>query len=571
MEKKFFLIAGIVASSFSSQIFSSINDYFPQKTLSSPNNYGITGLLETPNSKFMGQASLRFTFSSSYPNEFTTLTATPFSWMEASYRYTEFTDEKYGPVFYSGNQSLKDKAFDIKIRLLNEKYYLPQIALGLRDIAGTGILSSEYMVATKSFGDFDITAGVGWGLLGSDNSIRNPFNSLHSSFKTRTNVVGQGGNFKYSSWFSGPAGIFGGVEYSLRKYGLKLILEYDSSDPQMNPFNPMEVKNKLNLGLNYHLSDAFQLGMSFDRGTNFRLSFSLKGNFYEDTLPKPRPKNVVSLNYEQKKKIIEDPGIFYRSLNKSLRDETIFIQSASLKKEEASVSIGSPRFRSLPRMAGRSAAIVSALAPEDINKINIHVMNGDFEVATFIINREKFDDAKNFKGSVSEILKRSNLESNSNTPLILNSSFNPTINFPEFSWTMSPALKHQIGGPEGFYLGQLFWKTDTTIKFRRNFSLYTSFGINLYDTFNNLINTSGSSIPHVRSDIQEYLSKGKNNLQRMQLEYVFSPYKDLYVRADFGLLEEMFGGLGGEFLYRPFTKNYSLGFSLHRVKQRGYK
>ena len=137
------------------------------------------------------------------------------------------------------------------------------------------------------------------------------------------------------SWFSGPAGIFGGVEYNLRKYGLKLIAEYDSSDPQMNPSNPMIVKNKLNLGLNYHLSDAFQLGMSFDRGTNFRLSFSLKGNFYEDTLPKPRPKNVVSLNYEQKKKIIEDPEIFYRSLNKSLRDETIFIQSATLEKRRS--------------------------------------------------------------------------------------------------------------------------------------------------------------------------------------------------------------------------------------------
>ena len=57
----------------------------------------------------------------------------------------------------------------------------------------------------------------------------------------------------------------------------------------------------------------------------------------------------------------------------------------------------------------------------------------------------------------------------------------------------------------------------------------------------------------------------------MQLEYMASPYKDLYIRADLGLLEEMFGGLGGEVLYRPFTKNYSLGFSLHRVKQRGYK
>ena len=54
------------------------------------------------------------------------------------------------------------------------------------------------MVATKSFGDFDITAGIGWGLLGSDNSIRNPFNSLHSSFKTRTGETGQGGDFNYS-------------------------------------------------------------------------------------------------------------------------------------------------------------------------------------------------------------------------------------------------------------------------------------------------------------------------------------------------------------------------------------
>ena len=573
MGKKFFFIIAIIASSFCSLIFSSIDDYFPHKTLSSPSNYGNTGLLEIPNARFMEQASLRFSFSGSFPNEFTTITATPFPWFESSYRYVEVKNRKYGPASYSRNQSFKDKAFDIKIRLLNEKYYLPQIALGLRDIAGTGILASEYMVATKSFGDFDITAGIGWGLLGSDNSIRNPFNSLHSNFKSRrvSYEEGDGGNFRYSNWFSGPAGIFGGVEYSLRKHGLKLILEYDSSDPEMNQDNPMEVKNKLNLGLNYHLSDSFQLGMSFDRGTNFRLSFSLKGNFYEDTLPKPGPKNVVSLNDEQKKKIIEDPEIFYRSVNKSLRDETIFIQSASLKKEEASVSIGSTRFRSLPRMAGRSAAIVSALAPEDINKINIHVMNGDLEMATFIINREKFDDAKNFKGSVSEILKRSNLESNSNTPLILNSSFNPTINLPEFSWTMSPALKHQIGGPEGFYLGQLFWKTDTTIKFRRNLSLYTSFGVNLYDTFSDLINTSSSTIPHVRSDIQLYLSEGKNNLQRMQLEYMFSPYKDLYVRADFGLLEEMFGGLGGEMLYRPFTKNYSLGFSLHRVKQRGYK
>ena len=73
--------------------------------------------------------------------------------------------------------------------------------------------------------------------------------------------------------------------------------------------------------------------------TNYRLSFSLRGDFLEDTIPKPAPKNIVSLNKEQKNRISKNPDIFYRSLNKSLRDEGIYIQSASLNEEEASVAI----------------------------------------------------------------------------------------------------------------------------------------------------------------------------------------------------------------------------------------
>jgi hypothetical protein len=571
VEKKLLLIIAIVASSFCSLIFSSIDDYFPIDTLSSPSNYGNTGLLEIPNARFMEQASLRFNFSSSFPNEFTTLTATPFSWLEATYRYTEIKNQLYGPFAYSGNQSLKDKGFDLKVKLLNERYYLPAVALGLRDVAGTALFSSEYLVATKSIGNLDISTGLGFGNLGLDNNIKNPFTAISANFGTRTSYSGGGGEFSYGNWFSGPAALFGGIEYNLRKYKLKLIAEYDTSNPDTNVrvFSP--VKSRFNFGLNYHLSHTFQIGLAYERGTNYRLSFSLRGDFLEDTIGKPPPKNIVSLNQEQKNKISNDPGIFYRSLNKSLRDEGIYIQSASLSEEEVSVAVASARLRNIPRIAGRSTAIISALAPDSVNTVNVHIMNGDLETATLNLNLEKFKAAKAFKGSAAEVLKRSGFESNSNKELIYNSKFNPTINFPEFSWNMSPALKHQIGGPEGFYLGQLFWKTDTTIKFRRGLSLYTSFGINLYDTFSGFKNPSASTVPHVRSDIQSYLKEGKNNVQRMQLEYMFSPYKDLYLRADFGLLEEMFGGVGGEMVYRPFTKDYSFGLALHKVKQRGYK
>tara|TARA_Y100001970_G_scaffold80636_1_gene102384 strand:+ start:4717 stop:6852 length:2136 start_codon:yes stop_codon:yes gene_type:complete len=573
MKRRPTFVSGVVflIGLISFPLLASIEDYFPQTTLDSPSNYGETGLMELPNAKFMEPASLRLNFSASFPNEYTGVTATPFSWLEASYRYAEIKNKLYGPAAYSGNQSWKDKGFDLKIKLLNENFYLPAVAVGLRDIAGNGNFSSEYIVATKSFGNLDVTTGIGFGILGSDNSIRNPFISIDEGFKSRSGDFGLGGDFRVSNWFSGPASIFGGLEYNIRKYGLKFIAEYDTSNPDMSAFNPMPVKSRFNLGMNYSISDSLQLRAAFERGSNFRIGFALKGNFYEDTIPKAGPKNVISLDKERKKKIESNPQIFYRSLNKSLRDESLYIQAAALEEKEASVAVASTKFNSVVRTAGRSARIVSALAPDEVDRINVHVMNGTFEVSTFHINRDKFDAANQSRGSPAEVLKRSSLSSNSNEPLTNDPEFDLKYKFPEFYWSMAPGLKHQIGGPEGFYLGQLYWRTDTTIKFSRYLSLQTSFGINLYDTFDDFNNPSQSTIPKVRSDIQDYLDQGKNNIQRMQLQYMYSPIKDVYTRADFGYLEEMFGGVGGEVLYRPFSKNYAIGFALHRVKQRGYK
>ena len=63
----------------------------------------------------MQEASLRFNFSSSFPFEFTAVTASPFPWLEATYRYTELKNKQYGPSSYSGNQTFKDKGFDLKV------------------------------------------------------------------------------------------------------------------------------------------------------------------------------------------------------------------------------------------------------------------------------------------------------------------------------------------------------------------------------------------------------------------------------------------------------------------------
>ena len=198
---------------YSCTLFPSIEDYYPYYLEPTSNNYGETGLLEIPTARFMEEGTLKFGISASYPNEFTFITASPFSWFEATYRYVEEKNLKYGPASFSGNQSLKDKGFDIKFRIFEETYFFPNIAIGIRDMAGTGRFSSEYLSATKKFGNLDLTLGLGWGNLGADNNIRNPLISLDSGFKNRASEQGEGGDFNVKNCFSGKrSAVFWGLE-----------------------------------------------------------------------------------------------------------------------------------------------------------------------------------------------------------------------------------------------------------------------------------------------------------------------------------------------------------------------
>ena len=102
--------------------------------------------------------------------------------------------------------------------------------------------------------------------------------------------------------------------------GLRLNLEYDTSNPDQRG-KVQQVKSRFNFGLTYNFSDNLKLSTSFERGDQFRIGFNLKGNFLQDTIKKPDPKNVVRLNEIQKQRVKENKEIFYRSMNRSLREE----------------------------------------------------------------------------------------------------------------------------------------------------------------------------------------------------------------------------------------------------------
>ncbi len=571
--KKNKLLLIFLITVLSNATYSSVYDYFPKNLEPSSSNYGITGIIQMPNARLMDEGSMKIGYSNSSPYEYTYITATPFSWFEASYKYTEIKNQLYGPSAYSGNQTLKDKGFDLKFRIIKESYYLPEISVGWNDLAGTGKFAAEYISATKQIRDIDFTVGMAWGFLGQNQNIKNPFVNFSEDFRVREFDQGEGGSFNYRSWFAGEdVSIFSGLEYYLWRYGIVLKLEYDTSNlnAEANSLS-LQADSKFNIGIIRPVNENLTVGFSFERGNQFRFSFDLKGDYGKRPLVKKNdpPKNVIKLNPEQRISIARKEEIFYRSLNRTLREESIFIQSADVTDDEISMTIAQNRFRSYPRAIGRATRIASALSQDSVKKITVTPMNGDVEVYSVEVRKKDFDLMDERKIGVNEMYQKTKIFS-SQPGVYKKHKFQPDIKFPEIFFNMSPSLRHQIGGPEAFYLGQLWWKINTKIKFNRGLTLHTVLGLNIYDTFDEFANPSSSSIPKVRSDIQEYLSQGKNNIARFKLDYIWSPYKDVFARIDVGYLEEMFGGYGGEVYYRPFQSNFSTSLQFHRVQQRNF-
>ena len=113
-----------------------------------------------------------------------------------------------------GGRINHDRSFDAHITILNERKYIPAISIGLRDFIGTGWYSSEYIVGTKSFRNFELTGGLGFGRLAERDAFSNPLSVFSSKFDRRDgNALGRGGTLGTINWFQGNASAFYGIQY----------------------------------------------------------------------------------------------------------------------------------------------------------------------------------------------------------------------------------------------------------------------------------------------------------------------------------------------------------------------
>ncbi|OYY59095.1 MAG: hypothetical protein B7X83_02215 [Polynucleobacter sp. 17-46-58] len=241
----------------------------------SSNIWGETGLLQNPSARTVPAGTASITLGLFQPYGIVSLNFAPVNGLEFIMRYTNINNIPYGEQSFSGGQTYKDKSTGLKVRLLSENAYLPELAVGVRDLLGTGLFSGEYVVASKRHNNFDFTAGMGWGQLGTRNNVTNPFvTAFGQNYATRdAAVVGQGGTAN-QQYFHGTAALFGGVQYHTPWENVVLKAEVDGNNYQQLPFgNALPIKSIFNFGATYQTKNAdFTIGVLGNSQAMFTVS-----------------------------------------------------------------------------------------------------------------------------------------------------------------------------------------------------------------------------------------------------------------------------------------------------------
>ncbi len=536
------------------------------------NDWGEIGLLQTPTARMAAAGEMRFQFSIVPPYTRGTIMTQPFDWLEAGFRYTDVGNRAYGPPELSGSQSYKDKSFDLKLRLFEESHQLPQIALGVRDIGGTGLFSSEYLVASKRTGDFDWSLGLGWGNLGARGNLGNPLSILGKRFEQRAgSTVATGGTVNIANMFHGPTALFGGVQWQTPWNPLTFKLEYEGNDYQKEPLaNSQTQKSPFNLGLVYRYSPSIDISAGLERGNRLMLGVTLhsaldKVGFQKIGNPLPPYFRVPGAD-----------GNWQRTANdiRSLTGWSVasFEQRGAALWVTVSSADGAYRQERFDRMVH----VLDRDAAADIKRFAVRFdERGLGGLHAVEVDRAEWL-ARRSVGQIPSLARADEIgfsPARSIDSDLSNDSARRLWSASPGAWTfgVEPSFTPIFGGPDAFLLYQLGLRADASYRINDSTWVSGSAHLGLLDNYDQFKFTGPSNLPRVRTFQREFVTSSRLTLPNLQVTHVGQLSDDQSYSVYGGLLESMYAGVGAEWLYRPWRSPVALGIDVNHVRQRDFR
>ncbi|MEC4168277.1 YjbH domain-containing protein [Pseudomonas sp. MS-1(2024)] len=530
------------------------------------NDFGGVGLLQTPTARMAPAGELSLNANRTDPYSRYSLSLQPLDWLEGTFRYTSISNIKYGPETLSGSQSYKDKAVDAKARLWQESHWLPEVALGFRDIGGTGLFSSEYFVANKRYKDLDFSLGIAWGYIGNRGDLDNPLGYLDDRFDTRP-VSSTTGDVNTSSYFRGSPALFGGVLYQTPWAPLSLKLEFDGNDYNHEPRRNNQMQDSpINIGAVYKLNENIDLTAGWERGNTALFGITLHTNFVSRKAPvKTYDPPAATLPAQTPTTPLEQ--VDWAAVSKKLENNAGYsVQRIAQRDSELMVYGEQSKYFYSAKGVGRASRILDNNANDEIQWFTLVNKRYDMPVEETSVPRSTFRNVINNEQDLLELHRTT--EVNRATAHVEKTLFQQK---PDpFTYGLGLGYQQNLGGPDGFLLYQISAYAEGQYRFTP--STWASGGIsaNLLNNYDKFKYDSASNLPRVRTDLRQYVTTSDVTMPALQLNHAKRLDQDLFGMVYGGYLEPMYAGVGGEVLYRPMGERWSIGADLNYVRQRAF-
>ncbi len=526
---------------------------------------GATGLIDLPSGEMQDDAAFTFSVANAGPMTRATIAFQFSERLSASFRFHTWRD--WNELFPADSEKYTDRAFDIRYQVLKEGKYLPSLTIGLIDFTGEGLLSSEYIAATKSFGDrFKVTAGLGWGRLGSEGSIGQPFGTrppLAEDDKDKPNI---------DQWFRGDAAPFAGVEVKLTdRWTFKG--EYSSDAYVLEESRGVvERSSPFNFGFEYQKGPNTRYGVYSLYGTEVGFVFHMildpknrvaGGVMGAAPVPvKARPSRASDPDaYDGGWVTQSDAGpLLRKNLAKRLAVDGISIDNMAFTAKTVEVRIRSGRIDAGAQAIGRVARALSHVMPASVETFEIVSMANGHGASKVTIKRSDLEALEYAADNATLLRSRVTFGDAGPAP---DYALGTEDLYPDFRWSLKPALR--MGEP---LKGDLGARLSATYDMRPGLVFSGSVYAKVYSNVDGASGPSASTLPHVRSDGGLYSTNGEIALERLTMAWFARPAPNLYSRVSLGYLERMHAGVSGELLWKPVESKLALGAELNYTKQR---
>lgn len=508
---------------------------------------GPLGLITVPSARMDEPGTVRAQFSGAEP-----------------YIHAHASAQIAAPLYIGVRQSARSSSMredpdrlypgvDIRLRLVKESAYVPDITLGLQSATGHKRMAAEYIAATKRIDNFDITGGIAWGRLGSAAHMSNPLKAVSHHFGKARSYDGEEPNAP-ENWFTGPdIGFFAGVEYDTPWVdGLSLKAEWgaDRYAAERSAFDH-DAPEPWAVGASYTPRDWVSMGLALIGGDRVMASLSLQSKLKKwpgRAAPKDKPEPVRPLRAGE-----AIPG----EIEQRAVAQQMVLTGTDTDGRTIWTWMETDPAVPVPRQIGRAARSIANHGGQSAEAIEITPMLYGLRGPSVRLLRRDIEQAyANNSGSPPEIWRNAVIAGNAgeNRKQPFRMRLADMREKLRLIWDTQGSLSEEDSGT--LYRTGII--AETRQQLSRTLMLGGALRLNLKSNLERLNTYRPIPARPVREDIDAFTANAIT-LDRVYMGWFKSFNADLHVMAAAGYLEEMYAGYGGEVLARPFGKTFAIG------------